>query len=43
MTHDQDWRLLAEQASKEQDPAKLLQIIKALTAALDRKGQEYVR
>jgi len=43
MTHDQDWRVLAEQASKEQDPAKLMQIIKALTTALDRKGQKYAR
>ena len=31
----QDWRLLAEQAAEEKDPAKLMEIIRALTSLLD--------
>ena len=37
MPQDQNWRLLAEQAAQEKDPAKLMEIIKALTRVLDRE------
>jgi len=36
---DQDWRLLAEQAAKEKDPAKLMEIIMALTRTLDKQQE----
>ena len=36
---DQDWRLLAEQAAEEKDPMKLMEIIRALTQALDEQEQ----
>ena len=31
----QDWRQIAEQATKEQDPEKLLQLVEQLCDALD--------
>jgi hypothetical protein len=34
---DQDWRCIAEQASKEVDPAKLMTLVAKLCDALDRK------
>jgi hypothetical protein len=34
---DQDWRILAEQAAEEKDPTKLMEIIRALTRALDEQ------
>jgi len=34
---DHDWRDLAEQASQEKDPAKLMEIIRALTRVLDKE------
>jgi hypothetical protein len=34
---EEEWRMLAEQAAHEQDPAKLIDIIKALSHALDEK------
>jgi hypothetical protein len=34
---DEEWRLLAEEAAQEKDPNKLMEIIKALTRALDEK------
>ncbi len=39
MPQDQDWRLLAEQAAEEKDPAKLMEIIMALTRALDEQEE----
>jgi len=36
---DQDWRLLAEQAAEEKDPTKLLEIVRALTRALDEQEE----
>jgi hypothetical protein len=32
---DKEWKILAEEAAQEQDPKKLIQIIAALTRALD--------
>src|SRR5258708_31649302 len=32
---DQDWRCIAEQASKEMDPAKLMTLVAPLSAPLD--------
>jgi len=34
---DQDWRCIAEQASKEMDPAKLMTLVAQLCGALDRE------
>ena len=34
---DQDWRCIAEKASKEMDPAKLMTLVAKLCRALDRK------
>jgi hypothetical protein len=34
---DQDWRCIAEQASKEMDPAKLMSLIGELCHALDER------
>lgn len=31
----EEWKILAEEAAQEQDPVKLLEIIFALTAAID--------
>ena len=39
MPQDQDWRLLAEQAAEEKDPTKLMEIIMALTRALDEQEE----
>lgn len=39
MRQDQDWRLLAEQAAEEKDPTKLMEIIMALTRALDQQEE----
>ena len=36
---DRDWRLLAEQAAEEKDPTKLMEIIMALTRALDQQEE----
>ena len=36
---DQDWRILAEQAAEEKDPTKLMEIIRALTQALDEQEE----
>lgn len=32
-----DWRILAEEAAQEKDPQKLMQIVDALTRALEEK------
>jgi hypothetical protein len=37
MLHDSDWQILAEEAAQEKDPKKLMEIITALTAALDQR------
>ena len=39
--HNEDWRILAEEARLEKDPDKLLEIVSALNRALDdrEKGQ----
>jgi hypothetical protein len=37
MKQDEEWRLLAEEAAQEKDPNKLMEIIRALTRALDEK------
>lgn len=34
---NQDWRTLAEAASKEQDPARMLEIVSKLNRALDEQ------
>jgi hypothetical protein len=34
---DQDWRCIAEQTSKEMDPAKLMTLVAKLCRALDRE------
>ena len=39
MLQHEDWRILAEKAAHEQDPEKLIEIIKALTCVLDEKGR----
>ena len=36
-SRDQDWRCIAEQASKEMDPAKLMSLIGELCQALDER------
>lgn len=36
----QDWRQIAEQASKEQDPQKLLRLIQDLCDNLDHRDRE---
>ena len=36
---DQDWRILAEQAAEEKDATKLMEIIRALTQALDEQEE----
>jgi len=35
LTPDEDWRAIAEQASKEKDPEKLLMLVKQLCSAFD--------
>ena len=37
MPQDEEWRVLAEEAAQEKDPNKLMEIISALTRALDEK------
>jgi len=37
---DQKWCFLAEQASKEMDPAKLLILVDQLCRALDERGKQ---
>jgi hypothetical protein len=37
MPHDEEWRILAEEAVQEKDPQKLLEIVKSLTAAIDKE------
>jgi hypothetical protein len=37
MPDDSDWQILAEEAAQEKDPNKLIEIISALTAALDER------
>ena len=35
MPHDEEWKILAEEAAQEQDPEKLIEIVHSLTAAID--------
>lgn len=35
MPHDEEWKILAEEAAQEKDPQKLLEIVQSLTAAID--------
>ena len=35
-----DWRELSEAASREQDPQKLMELIRALNKALERREQQ---
>ena len=37
MPHDEEWKILAEEAAQEKDPQKLLEIVKSLTAAIDKE------
>ncbi len=37
MPHNAEWRILAEEAAQENNPQKLLEIIEALTHALDEQ------
>jgi hypothetical protein len=37
MPQDEEWRILAEEATQEKDPNKLIQIIEALNCALDEQ------
>ena len=37
MPHDEEWKILAEEAAQEKDPQKLLEIVQSLTAALDKE------
>jgi hypothetical protein len=37
MPDDGDWQILAEEAAQEKDPKKLMEIITALTTALDER------
>jgi len=39
MPQDQDWRILAEEAAEEKDPTKLMEVITALTRALDQQEE----
>lgn len=47
MPHDEEWKILAEEAAQEQDPKKLIEIVHSLTAAIDaqviRKAAEQQR
>ena len=38
MGQDEEWRILAEEAAQEKDPRKLMEIIAALTRALDERN-----
>jgi hypothetical protein len=37
---DRDWRIIAEQASKEMDPEKLTRLVAELCRSLDEKNQK---
>jgi len=37
--HDEEWRILAEEAAQENDPQKLIEIIEALNRVLDEQEQ----
>ena len=37
---DQDWRELSEAASREKDPEELMELIRALNKALERRERE---
>ncbi len=37
--HDEEWRILAEEAAQENDPKKLIEIIEALNRALNEQEQ----
>ena len=39
MPQDAEWRILAEEAAQENDPQKLMEIIEALTRALDLQNK----
>jgi hypothetical protein len=39
----QDWRVLSEAASREQDPEKLIQLVEELNRALLRREVQYNR
>jgi hypothetical protein len=36
----EEWQILAEEATQEQDPEKLIEIIEALTRALDDRDRQ---
>jgi len=40
MGQDEQWRILAEEAAQEKDPRKLMEIISALTLALDERRED---
>jgi len=40
MGQDEEWRILAEEAAQEKDPRKLMEIIAALTRALDKQRED---
>ena len=40
MGQDEQWVILAEEAAQEKDPQKLLDIITALTRALDKRHED---
>jgi hypothetical protein len=40
MPHDEEWRILAEEAALEKDPNKLLEIVSALNRALDEREKQ---
>ena len=42
-TQLQDWRVLSQAASREQDPEKLIQLVKELNRALLRRELELKR
>jgi hypothetical protein len=39
MPDNAEWQILAEEAAQEKDPKKLIEIISALTAALEQRQQ----
>jgi hypothetical protein len=39
MPQEQNWRLLAERASQETDPTRLMEIITALTSLLEKEQE----
>jgi len=36
---DEEWRILAEEAAQEKDPQRLLEVINALNAAIEKQQQ----